>query len=374
VHGGGPAKVPDGREVDTVTADAAAKILRSDFGLIVSLDDNAQTITSRISCGINLMTVKVSEGTIEIRSAVQIVLEAPLIKHGQNATHPAVFGDQLLTYLNHSSRCSTPTCIRASSRRASSRSRRRRRSAFPPATRPDLDQEPRGVGAQWLDQLTGGGTVFASERTAWPRRSERPSSTGCSSTHRSIRSVRGSPEPPDATLFAAIAPRGDRAPRRKPRRAEDRHHERAAAATRAEQYHGRVVIHGDGHQLMAIEHPAPRRPVPPDRRRRTATTGEDDHVRDMIFSVLFTDPRERVTTHTRLRCGLKTLVLRASQPGARRRARRCSSRASLQRWLEEEIEVADVEVEAIENELTVTVAYRRRAESELRVERFGLVQ
>jgi len=76
------------------------KILRSDFGLLVSLDDSAQTITLSDSLGLNLMTVKVSEGTIEIRSAVQVVLEAPLIKHGQNATHPAVFGDQLLTYLN----------------------------------------------------------------------------------------------------------------------------------------------------------------------------------------------------------------------------------------------------------------------------------
>ena len=46
------------------------------------------------------MSVEVAEGTIEIRSAVQVVLEAPLIKHGQNAVHPAVFGDQLLAYLN----------------------------------------------------------------------------------------------------------------------------------------------------------------------------------------------------------------------------------------------------------------------------------
>jgi hypothetical protein len=46
------------------------------------------------------MTVKVAEGTIEIRSAVRIVLEAPLIQHGQGASHPAVFGDQLLAYLN----------------------------------------------------------------------------------------------------------------------------------------------------------------------------------------------------------------------------------------------------------------------------------
>jgi hypothetical protein len=76
------------------------KILRSDFGLIVSLDDTAQTITLSDALGVNLMTVKVAQGTIEIRSAVQVVLEAPLIKHGQNATHPAVFGDQLLAYLN----------------------------------------------------------------------------------------------------------------------------------------------------------------------------------------------------------------------------------------------------------------------------------
>ena len=35
-----------------------------------------------------------------MKSAVRVVLEAPLIQHGQGATHPAVFGDQLLTYLN----------------------------------------------------------------------------------------------------------------------------------------------------------------------------------------------------------------------------------------------------------------------------------
>jgi hypothetical protein len=76
------------------------KILRSDLGLLVSLDDEAQTITIADGAGLNLMSVKVLEGRIEIRSAVQVVLEAPLISHGQNAAHPAVFGDQLLTYLN----------------------------------------------------------------------------------------------------------------------------------------------------------------------------------------------------------------------------------------------------------------------------------
>jgi len=76
------------------------KILRTEFGLIVALDDAAQTITLSDALGVNLMTVKVAQGTIEIRSAVRIVLEAPLIQHGKGASHPAVFGDQLLTYLN----------------------------------------------------------------------------------------------------------------------------------------------------------------------------------------------------------------------------------------------------------------------------------
>lgn len=83
-----------------VPAQPTTKILRSDFGLIVALDDTAQTITLADAVGLNLMTIKVLEGTIRLQSAVQVVLEAPLIQHGQGATHPAVFGDQLLTYLN----------------------------------------------------------------------------------------------------------------------------------------------------------------------------------------------------------------------------------------------------------------------------------
>lgn len=76
------------------------KILRSDFGLLVSLDDLKQTITVSDALGLNLFQVRVLEGTVEMKSAVRVVLEAPLIQHGQGATHPAVFGEQLLAYLN----------------------------------------------------------------------------------------------------------------------------------------------------------------------------------------------------------------------------------------------------------------------------------
>ncbi len=83
-----------------VPAQPTTKIIRSDFGLILAMDDTAQTITISDAVGVNLMTVKVLEGTIQIKSAIKVELEAPLINHGQAATHPAVFGDQLLTYLN----------------------------------------------------------------------------------------------------------------------------------------------------------------------------------------------------------------------------------------------------------------------------------
>lgn len=77
-----------------------SKIFRTEFGLLLSMDDAAQTITLSDVVGVNLMTIKVLEGTIQIKSAVRVQLEAPLIQHGQGATHPAVFGDQLLAYLN----------------------------------------------------------------------------------------------------------------------------------------------------------------------------------------------------------------------------------------------------------------------------------
>lgn len=83
-----------------VPAQPTTKILRSESGLLIALDDVAQTITVSDSLGLNLMTIKVLEGIIEVRSSVRVVLEAPLIQHGQGAAHPAVFGDLLLAYLN----------------------------------------------------------------------------------------------------------------------------------------------------------------------------------------------------------------------------------------------------------------------------------
>jgi hypothetical protein len=88
------------RDERSTPSPASRKILRSEKGLIVSLDDDAHTMTISDRDGVNLMTVKVDQGTIEIRSSTRVVLEAPKIYHGQKAAHPAVLGDDLLTYLN----------------------------------------------------------------------------------------------------------------------------------------------------------------------------------------------------------------------------------------------------------------------------------
>lgn len=103
---------------------------------------------------------------------------------------------------------------------------------------------------------------------------------------------------------------------------------------------------------------------------RTANTGDDDHVRDLILQVLFTSPGERVN-RPQFGCGLKAMVF-APAGEAAAAATQVLVKGSLQKWLQDEIEVQEVVVDAVESTLTVTVVYRRRLDGELRAERFAL--
>lgn len=103
---------------------------------------------------------------------------------------------------------------------------------------------------------------------------------------------------------------------------------------------------------------------------RTASTDDDDHVRDLILQVLFTSPGERVNRPD-FGCGLKAMVF-APAGEAAAAATQVLVKGALQKWLQDEIEVHDVSVEAVESRLTVTVAYRRRIDGELRAERFAV--
>jgi uncharacterized protein involved in type VI secretion and phage assembly len=77
------------------------KILRSEGGLIVALDDASQTIAVSDAAGANSVVVDVGRATVTLKAAASIVFETRQIFEGsQAAPHPAVFGDQLLSYLN----------------------------------------------------------------------------------------------------------------------------------------------------------------------------------------------------------------------------------------------------------------------------------
>lgn len=98
-------------------------------------------------------------------------------------------------------------------------------------------------------------------------------------------------------------------------------------------------------------------PLHVDGRGRMGVTGSDDHVRDMIQQVLFTNPGERVNRPD-FGCGLLQLVFMPnSEPLAI--ATEFTVRSALQRWLGDVIQTERVKVEAVEESLRVEVVYRR---------------
>jgi uncharacterized protein len=105
-----------------------------------------------------------------------------------------------------------------------------------------------------------------------------------------------------------------------------------------------------------------------DGRGRTAVTQEDDHIRDMIEQVLFTNPGERVN-RPEFGCGLKRLLFMPNgQPLAA--ATQVLVKSALQKWLETAIQVEDVQVDAQDSTLTVRVTYSVRTGGERRIDLF----
>jgi len=76
------------------------KILRSEKGLIIRLDDGDQSIAVSDSNGKNLLRIKTKDGNVRIQAGTKVVVEAPQIELIENAAHALVFGDSLLSYLN----------------------------------------------------------------------------------------------------------------------------------------------------------------------------------------------------------------------------------------------------------------------------------
>ena len=76
------------------------KILRSEQGLMLALHDDSRSLALSDANGQNIVHLEVQSGTVTVKATTKVVIEAPQIEVVQGATHPAVFGDQLMTYLN----------------------------------------------------------------------------------------------------------------------------------------------------------------------------------------------------------------------------------------------------------------------------------
>jgi len=92
-----------------------------------------------------------------------------------------------------------------------------------------------------------------------------------------------------------------------------------------------------------------------DGRGRTAETTLEEHVRDLIHQVLFTNPGERVNRPT-FGCGLLQQVF-APNSDELAAATQFLIQGALQRWLGDRINVGEVVVEAVDAELRITVPY-----------------
>jgi phage baseplate assembly protein W len=105
-----------------------------------------------------------------------------------------------------------------------------------------------------------------------------------------------------------------------------------------------------------------------DARGRTAETGTDDHIRDMIEQLLFTNPGERVNRPD-FGSGLLQLVFAPNSPEVAA-AVQFTVQASLQQWLGDVIEVQSLEVTSKDSTLRVELNYLVLRTAEQRAEVF----
>ena len=105
-----------------------------------------------------------------------------------------------------------------------------------------------------------------------------------------------------------------------------------------------------------------------DNRGRTASTDDEDHIRDLIEQVLFTSPGERVNRPT-FGSGLLQLVF-APNSAELATATQFMVQGALQQWMGDLIQVEAVQVESEEGALRVTVQYLIRRSQERKTVEF----
>ena len=101
---------------------------------------------------------------------------------------------------------------------------------------------------------------------------------------------------------------------------------------------------------------------------RTAETGSDDHIREMIEELLFTNHGERVNRPD-FGSGLLQMVFAPNSPEVAT-ALQFSLQADLQKWLGDLIELQALEVVSVDSSLQITIQYLVRRTNERQTAQF----
>jgi uncharacterized protein len=103
-------------------------------------------------------------------------------------------------------------------------------------------------------------------------------------------------------------------------------------------------------------------------RGQTATTDDNDHIRDLIEQFLFTNAGERVNRPD-FGSGVLQLIFAPNSPELASTVR-FTVQAGLQQWLGDVIEVLEMKVNSEDASLRVEIKYRVRRSQEIRSETF----
>lgn len=99
-----------------------------------------------------------------------------------------------------------------------------------------------------------------------------------------------------------------------------------------------------------------------DSRGRTATTGTDEHIRDMLEQLLFTNHGERVNRPD-FGSGLMQFIFAPNSPELAA-ALQFTMQSSLQRWLGDIIDIINLEVTSDEASLRILIQYRVKSSNQ----------
>lgn len=105
-----------------------------------------------------------------------------------------------------------------------------------------------------------------------------------------------------------------------------------------------------------------------DGRGRTATTSDEDHIRDMIEQLLFTSPGERVN-RPEFGSGILQLIFAPNSPELAATLQ-FTMQAALQQWLGDVIQVLGLDVTSLDSTLTVDLKYLIRRTNQEQIASF----